>query len=290
MKTVSVEKVIKPACSSFCAVYYENEYFSAPLHIHPEYELILIEKGNGLSFVGDLVHNMQPGDLMLIGHNLPHLWLSSDEYYEKGTSLRSASVYSQFNTDIFPSDETVEEFKSIRQLLNDSQKGLLFVGETLSKLQNHFRLLPKQEGFRKLVMLYEILQELTQCPYKILTSPFYINPFSDEMTDPTIQKANTYIHQHYQENISLQQIADHVGMNPSALCRYYKRLTRKTLFEYLTDIRIAYATKLLAYRNMAISQIAYDCGFNNISYFNRQFKALTGKTPGEYSRSLHNRG
>lgn len=83
MNTVSFENVVKPVNSSFCAVSYHNAYFAAPLHIHPEYELILIEKGVGLTFVGDTVRKMSPGDFMLIGKNLPHLWLSADEYYEK---------------------------------------------------------------------------------------------------------------------------------------------------------------------------------------------------------------
>lgn len=95
------------------------------------------------------------------------------------------------------------------------------------------------------------------------------------------------MHLHYQEEITLEQIADFAGMNPSALCRYYKKHTQKTMFSYLTEIRITYATKLLSIRQKNISQIAYDCGYNNISYFNRQFKALKGKTPSEYYKDLH---
>ena len=106
MDQISVEKVIKPVHSSFSAVCYEHTYFEAPLHIHPEYELILIEQGEGYTFVGDMTYKLAAGDFMLIGHDLPHLWLSSHEYYIKGTSLRSASVYSQFKTDIFPAQES----------------------------------------------------------------------------------------------------------------------------------------------------------------------------------------
>lgn len=90
------EKVEKKLGSSFSVISYSNPYFAAPLHIHPEYELILIEEGTGLSFVGDSIRKLQPGDFMLIGSNLPHLWLSGDEYYNEGNCLVSRSIYTQF--------------------------------------------------------------------------------------------------------------------------------------------------------------------------------------------------
>lgn len=99
MKT-TIEKVERKHGSSFSVIAYTNPYFAAPLHIHPEYELILIEEGGGLNFVGDSIRKMQVGDFMFIGSNLPHLWLSSDEYYEAGTTLKSRSIYTQFNVDI----------------------------------------------------------------------------------------------------------------------------------------------------------------------------------------------
>ena len=95
------------------------------------------------------------------------------------------------------------------------------------------------------------------------------------------------MNKNYQENISLEDIARHVGMNASALCRYYKKNTGKTLFSYLSELRISYAVKLLMNKNIAISQIAYDCGYNNLSHFNRQFKGITGKTPSEYCKLLN---
>lgn len=288
MKNISVEKVEKSSYSSFLATYYENDYFAAPFHRHPEYELILIEEGEGHSFVGDKVHTLKKGDFMLIGKNLPHLWLSTDDYYQKDNSLKSASVYCQFNAEIFPMDESVQEFTPIRRLLQDSQKGLLFCGNEQKKSQELFRSLPTLQGFNKLVMLYEILQELASCPYSILTSKHYTNQYEEtDSQDLLIKKATNYINRHYQEELTLGEIAQHVGMNPSALCRFYKKQTGKTLFEYIAELRISYASKLLIYRNTSIGQIAYDCGFNNISYFNRLFKAIMGKTPGEYYRELH---
>lgn len=287
MDQISVEKVIKPVHSSFSAVCYEHTYFEAPLHIHPEYELILIEQGEGYTFVGDMTYKLAAGDFMLIGHDLPHLWLSSHEYYIKGTSLRSASVYAQFKTDIFPAQEsTVEEFSSIYRLLSDSQKGLRFSGEGLERIKQQFRELPTLSGFSRLLSLYQILQDLSACPYTFLTSAHYINTYEQGKEDPIIQRAHLFMNRNYQENITLEQIAAYAGMNPSALCRYYKKHTGETLFQYLAELRISYATKLLMNKNISIGQIAYDCGYNNLSHFNRQFKAIMGKTPSEYYQQL----
>lgn len=148
MDQISVEKVIKPVHSSFSAVCYEHTYFEAPLHIHPEYELILIEQGEGYTFVGDMTYKLAAGDFMLIGHDLPHLWLSSHEYYIKGTSLRSASVYSQFKTDIFPTQESaVEEFSSIYRLLSDSQKDCAFRATDSNASNNSFGNCPPCPAF-----------------------------------------------------------------------------------------------------------------------------------------------
>lgn len=289
MNHVSFEKVVKPTNSSFCAVNYQSPYFTAPLHIHPEYELILIKQGTGLTFVGDMVHKMAPGDFMLIGKNLPHLWLSADEYYEKETTLMSGSVYSQFDYDIFPAEvSSAPEFDSIRLLLTKSQRGLIFTGDNLQSIKKDFEELPGLDNFSKLLKLYHILYQLsTNCEHGFLTSEHYYNCNNDpEKENPIIQKVHEYMNKYYQENITLDEIATHAGMNASALCRYYKKYTGKTLFAYLSELRISYAAKLLMNKNRAINQVAYDCGYNNLSHFNRQFKNIIGESPSDYCKRL----
>lgn len=287
MEPISIEKVEKSSYSSFKAVRFEHAYFTAPMHIHPEYELILFEMGTGHAFVGDRVYQLGPGDFLLIGSNLPHLWLSADKYYEPGTQLKSVSVYAQFSPHIFPSqDWNLEEFHPIWRLLEESQNGLAFSGTSLSSIQDKFRLLPSLIGMERLVTLYGILQDLSNCPKRYLASRDYIQQQVHE-SDLIVQRANYYMNTHYQENITLDEIADYAGMNPSALCRYYKKHTGKKLFEYIAEMRISYATKLLAYRHNQISEVAYDCGYNNISHFNRQFKRIVGQTPSEYSKFLN---
>lgn len=287
MEPISIEKVERSSYSSFKAVRFEHAYFTAPMHIHPEYELILFEEGNGHAFVGDRVYQLWPGDFLLIGSNLPHLWLSADKYYDPDTKLLSASVYAQFTKNIFPPQEwNLEEFHSIWRLLEESQSGLAFSGPNIPFIQYRFRSLPSLVGMERLTMLYRILLELSGCPRRYLASPDYVQqPIYED--DLIVQRANYFMNTHYQENITLEDIADYAGMNPSALCRYYKKRTGKRLFEYITEMRISYATKLLAYRHKQITEVAYDCGYNNVSNFNRQFKRIVGQTPREYSNFLN---
>lgn len=279
------EKVEKRKGTSFSVVSYTNPYFAAPLHIHPEYELILIEEGKGLSFVGDSIQELSPGDFMLIGKNLPHLWLSADEYYQN-SGLVSRSVYTQFDDRIFPASlHDIPELENIYSLLKKSQKGVFFTGGSIEALKELFRSLVTKEGFEKIEGLYTLLYRLSsECNHATLTTENYIN--SDSTEDLIINKVHLFINKNYQNNIALEDIACNVGMNPSALCRYYKKHTGKRMFEYLTELRISYATKLLINKNINISQVAYDCGYNSLSHFNHQFKQVTGYTPSEYAQKL----
>lgn len=279
------EKVEKKLGSSFSVISYSNPYFAAPLHIHPEYELILIEEGTGLSFVGDSIRKLQPGDFMLIGSNLPHLWLSGDEYYNEGNCLVSRSIYTQFNKNIFPENiYDIPELSDIYTILKKSEKGLFFESDNIEEMKNMFRNLVNTEGFKKINDFYMLLYRLsTECIYHELTTDIYHNENNSEK-DLIISKVHAFINNNYQNDISLGDIAGNVGMNPSALCRYYKKHTGKKMFEYLTELRISYAVKLLSNRSINIGQIAYDCGYNSLSHFNHQFKDITGYTPSDYSK------
>lgn len=283
----AVEKVERKQGTSFSVIAYSNAYFAAPLHIHPEYELILIETGEGTSYVGDSVRRLAAGDFMLIGKNLPHLWLSSDEYYADKTTLISRSVYTQFGDDIFPSNmHDIPELGRIYALLTDAQKGVYFEGAGIDELKQYFRELVCAEGFEKINGLYRLLYRLaTECDCIQLSSNEYVNR-NDMSENQIINKVHIFINMNYQNTITLEDIASNVGMNPSALCRYYKRYTGRRMFEYLTELRISYAVKLLANRSINIGQIAYSCGYNSLSHFNHQFKNITNYTPTEYVKEV----
>jgi len=288
---IDVQKVVPQSGRSFLAVNYCNPYFSAPLHIHEEYELILIEQGSGLSLVGDGIMKLNIGDFMLIGQNLPHLWLSTDEYYVPETTLRSRSVYSQFGAKLFPSDgASIPEMANICLLLKESERGLYFThGGELGPVIEKFRELPFKEGLEQLLLLYDILNQLAaDCSYTYIASEKYKNKEDKYEEKEAIKKIIKYVNNHYQDQLSLKSIANEVGMNESSLCRYFKNTTGRRLFDYICELRINYATKLLINTNVSIKRIAYDCGYNHISYFNKQFKSLKNSTPGQF-RKLYKR-
>lgn len=285
----TLEKVERREGTSFSVIDYSNPYFAAPLHIHPEYELILIEEGCGLSFVGDSIRKLQPGDFMLIGKNLPHLWLSADEYYCNDCHLISRSIYTQFSQDLFPNElSAIPELQHIQTLLNEARKGIYFSGENISSIKDYFRSMTDLEGFEKFKSLLTLLHRLgTECNHTLIASEKYINT-NDTLSDHIINKVHLFINKNYQVDITLEDIANHVGMNPSALCRYYKKRTGRRMFEYLTELRISYAVKLLVNKSINISQIAYSCGYNSLSHFSHQFKSITGYTPSEYVKQVIN--
>ncbi len=283
MPKITYEKVTKTKDASFTVIDYYNPFFAAPLHIHPEYELILFEEGTGTMFVGNFSKPLEQGDMLLVGPNLTHLWLSSECYYKPDTTLLSHSVYCQFDDTILPDFQNqIAEIKPIHHLLHESSKGLLFHGDKLKEAQEKFRELIHQTGFEKwmnfCILLYKLADEMD---YTCLNSEEYVSGISKQ-NDPCIKNIHQYLMQHYQHNICLSDIADLVHMNPSSVCRYYKANTGRSIFDYLAEIRISYATKLLQNRHISICEIAYDCGYNSISHFNHQFKKITGCSPKEY--------
>lgn len=284
-KNAVIEKVTYEVGSSIVAVAYENAYFAAPLHKHPEYELILIEEGEGRCFVGDSEQPLRPGIFMLIGPNLSHLWLSADSYYEKDSNLTSKSVYAQFNPNIFPDNmSTLTELESIYTLLKESKRGLAFMGKGVEECKQLFRALVCKKGVERWVTLYTLLDKLSKLKCEYLVSPQYAASHVSS-GNKIVDSIHCYLNANYHNQISLKDVAEVVCMSPSALCRYYKAHTGHTIFAYLSEQRIAYAVKLLSNSNRNIAGIAYDCGYNSLSHFNRQFRRITGYAPSDYVRT-----
>lgn len=289
MKHISIESVTPNLNSSFLCAQLENSYFNRPLHVHPEYELILLEKGGGMIFVGDMTAPLQEGMFMLLGPNLPHFWLSSSEYYQPQNNLVSRCSYSQFMPDIFPKNwEQMPEFYIIHDLLLQSERGVLFNGKEKGHIAARFCKLREMDSFQRLTGLYTILHELAVLENNQCMSSIAYKASPEHAIDPIVQKVELFLNTNYNTDISLTQIANASNMNSTALCRHYKKQTGKTIFERLTELRISYASKLLLNKSISIGDVAYDCGYTSRSHFNEQFKKLMGKTPREYARQLNN--
>ena len=264
--------------------------FVLPRHKHIEYEIMLFTSGSGKQFVGEGVLDYQQGDIALIGSNVPHLHLCNAKLNPAMSFEPSAGEALQFHPKMFPSElEEVPDYQFIYQLLQKSQYGIRFYDKELfEELRQRFQEIDRYEYTHRIIGLFRILELLSTCKStKLMSATAYSSTnFAVEANEP-VSKIYTYLFNHYKEKITLREIADYVKQNPSALCRYFRQRTDKSIFQCLAEIRVEHACKLLSYSNLSVSQIAYESGYgNNVPYFIKQFESITRQTPKEYRISL----
>lgn len=263
-------------------VHYETKSF-ARWHHHPEYELVLILKGRGKRMVGDHIDRFEQNDLLLLGSYLPHEFLCDREYSEDPDGFRGEAIVFQFMKDFLGSQFfEIPENRNLKNILEQSYRGIKFYGKTAGKLISIMADSYKLDGPERLFALFSIFRIFGQTDeFTLLSSPGFMKPFYNQGDEP-IQKALEYIVQHFQEEVSMKEMLAITNMSNSAFCYAFKKLSRMTFKEYLLNVRIGYACKLLTEDTHNISQIAYNCGFENLSNFNRQFKKLKTITPSRF--------
>ncbi len=268
--------------TSFMVTRHNEPSFLKVWHYHPELELVLTLKSTGTRFVGDSIKKFEEGDLVLIGKNLPHMWVNDDYYFEANSGLMAEDIVIHFREDFLGKDffET-KEMKPIGKLLEKAKFGIKFINVNSSipkKIEN----ISSLNSFERTIELLSILNNLAlHNSYEVLSSEGYIKTFN-KTKNVTLDNTYVYIFENFNNPISLEDVANVANMNPSAFSRYFKRINRKTFSRYLNEVRIGYACNQLIEQRGNIASICYESGFNNISNFNRQFKNITSKTPSEY--------
>ena len=278
------EKIIYGPGNSFSYKDISKKFFPMPLHIHPEIEILLITSGHGKRFVGNSVDEFRPGDLVMYGDNLPHFHLCDKVYYEENDLYCSSRVI-HFTRDIFPEHMSrLQEFANITSLLKKSKYGIKFTNPpSIEVAERIMSSVEKLSGIKRINTLFRILDLLGQMKdYKLLTEYDYSLGMSELETNTTATRVYRYLIEHFKRELSLKEIALNVNQNPTSLCRYYKRNTKKSVFETLIEIRIDYACKLLQNSDFTVSQVAYESGYDNLSNFNKQFKKIMGMPPRQY--------
>lgn len=262
---------------------HKNE-FNYPIHHHREMELNFVCGAKGAQrIVGDSVETIGDYDLVLIGsENLEHCW---NQGTCKNTDIREITI--QFRSDLFPEDLLSKtQFDSIRKMLKKAVYGLSFPLEAIMKIYSALDTLQDvKDGFEKYLCILHILYVLSTCDGKVLSSISFAK-FVEDSESRRVQKVKEYINNYYSRVLSTEEIASHVGMSASAFSRFFKLRTGKTLVDYIVDIRIGVAARALVDSSQTVSEVCYNCGFNNISNFNRAFKMRKGMTPSEF-RSLY---
>lgn len=258
-------------------------YFYNDWHYHPELELVLILKGEGTRFVGDNIARFESGDLVLINSNLPHVWKSDDEYFLPESRKMVIAIVIHFSIDFMGTHLwSIPEFSAITRLLELSRRGISFhipEGHLLRKLLNN---IPKLSPLDRLLMLLKILNQLTELPDNQILSSIAFVENSQEHQSARMDKINNFILLNFSKEIPIEKIALIANMTVASLCRYFKKKTRKSVTEFINEVRIGYACKLLIDGKFTITDICYQCGYNNSSYFNRQFKKITQINPSQY--------
>ena len=268
------EKIINPVQNSFKVLQYKVAEFNMAFHFHQEYELVYIVNGEGTRFIGNSIENFEQGDMIFVGPNIGHMWKS-----EQSENSDAEAIVVQFSDELLASLIETPEFRKIKSLLEKSNSGLKIYGKLKENIFEKMHELLDCRGARCLIKLLEILNDLSEGNEIVILSLDESHIFTE---DKRINAVYQYANAFYDQPISLENAASIANMEKSAFCRFFKEKTQKTFIQFLNEYRIDMACELLQKKEKSITEIAYECGFNNIANFYRQFKKATGKTPREF--------
>lgn len=255
--------------------------FNAAFHFHPEYELTLILKGEGQRYVGSHVEDFGPGDLVLLGSNLPHCWVSKPQ----PTGEMLACIVLQFDPAFLGKDFfDLPEMADVRCLLDQSKSGLRIHGRAQERIAAQLCQLESEMPVKKMLGLLSILDELSRVPDLETIDRLYAKNVYSNAETARFQQVFSYLIEHYRREITLEEIAKVANLTPTSFCRYFKNMTQKTFHELVHEFRIQYACQLLRKTGAPVAQIAFDCGFGDVPYFNKLFKKQKGMSPLAYRK------
>lgn len=275
--------------SSVSVISREESFFQAPFHSHPELELVYIVESYGKRIVGNSVEQFVSGDMVFLGSDIPHVWLNNEIYYQGSDSLKAKAIVVYFNKEIFgPAFYELKETQKITSFFNQAVRGVVISGETNQLIAKKLEKLVQKKDFEMIAGLFKILAILSESPdIAFINNEFYI-PTSEHSKKDRLSAVFEYLEKNYYEEISLIKIAEIANLTPTSFCRMFKLKTKKGFVEYLNEIRVSNACKLLIETDIGISEIAYKCGYKTASNFNQLFKKLMGTTPKEYRKKADN--
>jgi AraC-like DNA-binding protein len=275
LRKASYEKIETLPGRSFAFREFDLPAFDSPWHFHPEFELTLVTDGTGRRFVADHISEYGPGDLVLLGPDLPHFW-----HTESSRGERSRSLVVQFLPGFLgPGFLDLPEMDAVKGLLANASRGLRFTGRTQKRAAEILKRMATRSPQGQLLGLLEALNVLSRSlDVEVLATDGFA-PALDTRTEERINRCQSYIFEHLNEPFRLDDVAAHMSMSPSAFSRYFKRTMGKTFSHFVNELRVGKACRTLLESDRPIAEIAYKSGFNNLSNFNRRFKELRGVSP-----------
>lgn len=272
--------------SLFIEVFQDNLEKST-WHYHNHYEISFITEGTGKRIVADSMEEFNPGDLVFIGPNLPHVWIA-DKRSEGPTIRTLETVFLQFTSKTVPEQLlALPEFKFIKRALDASERGIQITGQTLNEVSEIMLQLPYLSSFERMIYFFRLMDILGKSDrFNFLASEEYLKVHFKPV-NKRIAVIHEYFMNHYREEVNLARLAALVHMAEGSLCRFFKATMGMTLFEYLNLLKVEFACKLLMDEDMNIQDVCFDSGFNNLSHFNKQFRKATGMPPTEYRKRMN---
>lgn len=261
-----------------------GKYFYDKLHQHPQLQLTVILEGKGQFLSGDYVGRFQAGDVFFLGENAPHVFRSDPEFFESETKLWSVgnTIFFDFEALGNAIDE-VDELQPLKQFRGFEGLCFQLSGHSADLAKDFMTQFGKSEGLERLQLAFRILAildraggDLTQLNASILMRGL------SEKDGSRMNRIMQFLLENRFQKITLEQAAATANLSKEAFCRFFKLRTRKTFTQYVIQLRITEAQKLLQETEMGISEIAFQVGFENLSYFNRSFKSAVGISPREF--------
>src|SRR5258706_8470575 len=284
-----IELHLPQDCDKSFVVFKEvGKYFPCPWHYHPEYELVLVIKSTGRRMVGDNIGYFKEGDLVLLGPLLPHLWLNDSAYRNGEANSLSEAIVIHFKENFLGEHLfKIPEMEGLRNFLKLSGQGILIKGKAKSNIISLMTKMPDLNGLQRLASLFSIFDVLSgTSDYELLASPGFVkdvNLYGSERLAKVIE----YVLQNFDQEITLPKVASKANMGLTAFCNFFKENYRLTFIEYLNTVRVGHACKLLFEQDRNIVEVAYECGYNSLGNFNKQFKKYKQMTPSEYRRIIY---
>ena len=256
-------------------------------HYHVEVELIHFKKGEGTQFIGDCIKRFKAGDVVIVGSNLPHYWRFDDVYFEENSKAHADVRVAHF-TECFWGEQflSLPENNNIKTVLERAKRGLQITGKTKQRVAELLEQLQSAEGSQRIILLIEALNAIANCRQLVSLSSIGFKPDHIEVENNRINAIYEYSIKNFRTKIQLEKIAEVANISPNSFCRYFKSRTRKTYSQFLIELRVGHACKLLIENNQCIKRLCYESGFNNFTSFYKYFKMITGKSPLTYQREF----
>ncbi|GGE21852.1 MULTISPECIES: AraC family transcriptional regulator [Sphingobacterium] len=286
MKPVYAKILEGSEIATFATREVNRPFFSTEFHFHSACQMTYIVKSEGKRIIGDNVDRFLKDELTFIGSDLPHVWHNDQINTPTHNEAKSLALYIEPALIVQAFAQFFNTSK-LEAFFNLSKRGLIFYGKTKDELKKKLvKIVKLPYGPQKTILLIEIIEILLNCSeYESISSTGYTNNYNP-IDNNKIERVFKYVFDNYPKEILLSDVSDMSSMSKHAFCRYFKSRTQKTFIQFVNEVRISEACKMIAENSIQITNIAYECGFNSLSNFNKIFKSVKGITPTEYKSQI----